>query len=186
MYKICQSEQSARRQRALEAGLLQLMLKRRYEDISVSDLCGYLDIPRKTFYRYFSGKDGALFALLDHTLADFFDLPAPPSKTRGTALGELDLFFLFWYEHKSLLDALERSSLSGILVERANAFALREGHLPNQYKPWSPELQGLAMAFAICGLMSMVIQWHHNRFVISVEEMTGLAINMLTKPLIPM
>ena len=39
MYKICQTEQSTRRQRELEKGILQLMLRKNYEDISVSDLC---------------------------------------------------------------------------------------------------------------------------------------------------
>ena len=60
MYKICQTEQSTRRQRELEQGLLRLMLHKNYEDISVSDLCDHMQIPRKSFYRYFSSKDGAL------------------------------------------------------------------------------------------------------------------------------
>lgn len=184
MYKACQTEQSSKRQRELEQGLLQLMLKRRYEDISVSDLCDFLRIPRKTFYRYFSSKDGALFALLDHTLAGFFEMPEKDGKARGTALGDLDLFFLFWYEQRTLLDALQRSSLSGMLVERANAFALQEGLMPRRVKTWALELQGLAMAFSICGLMSMVLQWHQQDFQISPAEMTELASTMLTRPLL--
>ena len=48
-----------------------LQLKAYLEEISVSDLCDRLNIPRKSFYRYFSSKDGALFALLDHTLMEF-------------------------------------------------------------------------------------------------------------------
>ena len=185
MYKICQTEQSARRQRELENGLLTLMLKRRYEDISVSDLCTYMQLPRKSFYRYFSSKDGALYALIDHTLADFFEMPLSQTKTRGTALGDLDLYFSFWYEKKPLLDALQRSGLSGILVERANSFAMREGHLPRQFKPLRPEIQDLAMAFSVCGLMSMILHWHKNGFAISAGEMTQLAVTMLTTPLLP-
>ena len=73
MYKLCKTEQSAQRQRELEQGLLKMMLQCRYEDISVSDLCDQLEIPRKSFYRYFSSKDGALYALLDHTMMEFFD-----------------------------------------------------------------------------------------------------------------
>lgn len=184
MYKICQSEQSAKRQRELEHGLLQLMLKRRYEDISVSDLCDHLNIPRKSFYRYFSSKDGALYALIDHTLADFFEMPTEKNKTRGTALGDLDLYFVFWYENRSLLDALERSALSGILVERANNFAMREGHLPRHFKVLAPDTQILAMSFAICGLMSMILGWHRQGFPISPDEMTRLAVTMLTTPLL--
>ena len=58
MYKICQTEQSIRRQRELEQGLLRLMGKRNYEDLTVKDLCDEMALPRKSFYRYFSSKDG--------------------------------------------------------------------------------------------------------------------------------
>ena len=184
MYKICQTEQSTRRQREVEQGLLQLMLRRKYEDISVSDLCEYMQIPRKSFYRYFSSKDGALYSLIDHTLADFFQMPVPEEKQRGNAVGDLDLFFAFWYDNKAFLDALQRSSLSGILVERANAFALQEGHFPKKLKSAPAQMQGIALSFAVCGLLSMTLNWHRQGFQISPAEMTQLAINMLTSPLL--
>ena len=60
MYKQCRTEQSAVRQRQLEQGLMEAMMKKKYEEISVTDLCVELGIPRKAFYRYFSDKDGAL------------------------------------------------------------------------------------------------------------------------------
>ncbi len=183
MYKICQTEQSSRRQRELEKGLLQLMLKRRYEDISVSDLCQYLQIPRKSFYRYFSSKDGALFALLDHTMMDFQF--SDQHGLTGSAPGELERYFLFWYAHRELLDALQRSGLSGILVERATNFALRERMMPRYMLSWDSSYQGIAMSFSICGLMSMVIQWHQQNYLLSPEEMTKLATDMLTRPLLP-
>ena len=184
MYKICQTEQSTRRQRELEKGLLYLMLRKKYEDISVSDLCEQMQIPRKSFYRYFSSKDGALYSLIDHTLADFFQMPLPDKKTRGNAVGDLDLFFAFWYDNREFLDALLRSGLSGILVERANAFALQEGHVPQMLKNAPVQMQGIALSFAVCGLMSMTLNWHLQGFPISPDEMTRLAINMLTTPLL--
>ena len=58
MYKLCKTEQSANRQRQLENGLLAAMLSRHYEEISVSDLCDNLNIPRKSFYRYFPVRTG--------------------------------------------------------------------------------------------------------------------------------
>ncbi len=184
MYKICQTEQSTHRQRKLEQGLLQLMLHKNYEDISVSDLCEYMNVPRKSFYRYFSGKDGALYSLIDHTLADFYQMPVPEKKTRGNAVGDLDLFFTYWYNNKLFLDALQRNSLSGILVERANSFALREGFIPQKFKAIPEDKQGIALSFAICGLMSMTLSWHLQGFMFSPDEMTRLAINMLTTPLL--
>lgn len=184
MYKKCQTERSAQRQRELENGFLQLMLQRKYEDITVSDLCAYLQIPRKSFYRYFSSKDGLLFALIDHTLGDFFQMPIKGKHSGSTAPGDLDLFFLFWYEHKLLLDALQYSSLSGLLVERATNFSLEENHLPQQLKHFSLGLRETAGAFTVCGLMSMLLQWHRQGFLISPEQMTKLAVELLTHPLL--
>ena len=185
MYKICQTEQSIRRQRELEQGLLRLMGKRNYEDLTVKDLCDEMALPRKSFYRYFSSKDGVLYALIDHTLADFFLMPTVGNKSRGTAVGDLDLYFLFWYEKRELLDALHRSGLSGILAERATNFALQEGHMPRQFKKMRLDIQTLAMAFSITGLMAMILQWHRSGFQVSPDEMTKLATEILTAPLLP-
>lgn len=183
MYKLCKTEQSVQRQRQLEQGLLQLMQVKRYEEISISDLCERMGVPRKSFYRYFSSKDGALFALLDHTMLDFYE-EGFRTPNGGTALGDLDRFFLFWYEHKDLLDALMRSGLSGILVERATSLARRERLMPERIKSWSVSDQELALSFALCGLMSMVIQWHHQGYRVSAKEMTKIGAAMLTQPLI--
>lgn len=185
MYKICQTEQSIRRQRELEQGLLRLMLRRNYEDLTVKDLCDEMALPRKSFYRYFSSKEGVLYALIDHTLADFFLMPTVGNKSRGTAIGDLDLYFLFWYEKRELLDALHRSGLSGILVERATNFALQEGHMPRQFKKMRLDIQTLAMAFSVTGLMAMILQWHRGGFQVSPDEMTKLATEILTSPLLP-
>ncbi|MBR4410014.1 MAG: TetR/AcrR family transcriptional regulator, partial [Firmicutes bacterium] len=57
MYKTCVTQPAKQRQRELENGLLQIMLHHDYEAISVSDLCDTLQIPRKSFYRYFTNKD---------------------------------------------------------------------------------------------------------------------------------
>lgn len=184
MYKICRTEQSSKRQRALELGLLELMLRRRFEDISISDLCAHLSMPRKTFYRYFSSKEGALYALLDHTMMDFQLSEADSQKNTQGGLGSLDRFFAFWYENRQLLEALSRSSLNGFLVERATNFALREKMMPRYMLSWEPDFQKLAMSFTICGLMSMVIQWHEQKFLLSPQEMTKIAVTMLTRPLL--
>ena len=69
MYKLCKTEQSANRQRSLEQGLLQAMQIKHFDEISVSDLCAQLDVPRKAFYRYFDsyipkGKSGRSFGNL--------------------------------------------------------------------------------------------------------------------------
>lgn len=183
MYKKCRTEQSSQRQRQIEQGLLQMMRVKRYEDISISDLCEKLQIPRKTFYRYFSGKDGALYALLDHTMLDFYTESLETSDS-GTAIGDLEKFFLFWYEKKDLLGALRRSGLSGILVERATVLAQQEHLMPGRVRGWPISQQELGLMFALSGLMAMVLQWHDRGYTVSPQEMIRIATDVLTKPLI--
>lgn len=182
MYKLCKTEQSALRQRQLEQGLLTAMLEKRYEDISVSDLCQQIGIPRKAFYRYFTSKDGALFALLDHSMLDFY--AEGLRRAGGSALGDLESFFSFWYSHKELLTALEKSHLGGMMIERATILAQREKLMPRNILSWREDLQGIAMSFAVSGLMTMVFQWHQQGYITTPEEITQAAIAMLTKPLV--
>ena len=71
MFKLCKTEESSKRQREIEQILLNLMLKKHYDEISVSEICVAAAIPRKTLYRYFDGKEGVREALLCHTMTDF-------------------------------------------------------------------------------------------------------------------
>ena len=185
MYKLCKTEQSAARQRQLEQGLLQAMRTQHYEDISISELCDRLGVPRKSFYRYFSNKDGALFALIDHTLMEFEQSPDYSAGLRGGALGDLERYFIFWHSQKDLLDALQRSRLSGLLVERATHHAFRERLMPEYLLMENETIQQLSLTFAVCGLLSMVLAWHRDGYRESVKAISGIAAAMLTKPLIP-
>ena len=185
MYKFCKTEQSTQRQRELEQGLLSMMEHKRFEEISVSDLCERLGIPRKSFYRYFSSKDGALLALLDHTLMEFYDTGSIEGLRGGTPIGDLVRFFQFWENNKKLIDAVLRSNLSGMLVERAVSLAKQEELMPGYVKNWEEVMQDVAMSFVVCGLMSMVIQWHRENYRIPREQMAKTAVTMLTRPLLP-
>ena len=184
MYKQCQTEQSAQRQRQLEQGLLQCMLKRHYDEISVIDLCREMEIPRKSFYRYFSGKDGALFALIDHALMDYENFSVIDIRDSGmSALRYMEKMFTYWLQCKPLLDALAKSNLSGVLVQWAIAYSKTLESLPQFLVKEQKQLQDYGVQFAVSGLMSMLIQWHMDGFSQSVEHMAMLAIRLMSKPL---
>ena len=185
MYKFCKTEQSFQRQRELEQGLLAMMAHQRFEEISVSDLCDRMGIPRKSFYRYFSSKDGALFALLDHPIMEFYDTGSIEGLRGGTPIGDLERFFQFWKSHRKLIDAMQRSNLSGMLVERAVTLAKQEQLMPGYVRDWEDILKDVAMSFVVCGLMSMVLQWHREGYKIPTEQMAKAAVTMLSRPLIP-
>lgn len=184
MYKQCRTEQSARRQRQLEQGLLETMLKRHYDDISVSDLCDEIGIPRKSFYRYFASKEGALYALIDHALMDFDSFSTAEDITgRQEARKYMTRVFNYWMQCKPLLDALERSGLSGVLIQRAINYSRELENLPGFLTVTDRQLRNYGSMYAVCGLMTMLVQWHHDGFEPGVEQMAGLVIRLMSEPL---
>ena len=176
MYKICHTEESSQRQRELEQGLLEAMLRQPYEKITLTDLCRQLHIPRKTFYRYFPTKDDCLLALIDHTLSDCNDIAL--KGWNGT--GELDQnvqlrFFSFWKAHQSLLDVIRDNGLRYLLLDRTTVIVDRMkenadslGFARNQVE-----------YFIAYGLMTTVLRWHHYGFLSSPEEMAEVFGNLL-------
>ncbi len=183
MYKLCKTEQSAARQRELELALANMMKCQRYEEITVSEFCSYAGIPRKAFYRYFSSKDGALYALIDHTLLEYEHFRELGEK--GTKLHTLEGFFRFWQRQKPVLDALEASGLSGVLVERAITPLTSQ---QAQYGPQTREkgfVEQQIIRFAVSGIMIMMVNWHHEGFLQSPRQMAELTSRMLNEPLLP-
>ena len=159
--------------------------RQRFEEISVSDLCEQMNIPRKSFYRYFSSKEGALFSLLDHTIMELYDSIMQDDVCHSSPVNDLHRFFRFWYDHRDLLDALDRSSLSGLLVQRAMFLAQEEQPAAAHITKPGTDLQGLALPFTVCGLMSIVFQWHLEGFQIEPEALAHTAARLLSHPLMP-
>lgn len=182
MYKRCVTEQSAKRQRELEAGLLEAMKTHQYEDITISELCDVMNVPRKSFYRYFSSKEGALFALIDHTLMDFIAnfVGGGVHETYDT----MAKFFSFWQNHKPLLDSLSRSGLSGILIQRSITIATMDDIVTKSFFPtFSKNLRSHGLVFFVSGLMSLVIGWHNSGFDATPNEMADVASRIITQPM---
>lgn len=169
----------------MELGLLEAMDTRHYDEITVSDLCQQMGVSRKSFYRYFSGKEGALHALIDHTLTEY-DRNSSWLLSGGHSIGmELETLFLFWKEQKRLLDALQRSGLSSILIERAIRNGLDvAGMSQNREKMYLLTAGEYTAVFASCGLMSMILQWHQSGYGLSVGQMASIAAGILTRPLL--
>lgn len=168
MYKICHTEESSSRQRQLEQGLLEAMRRHPYEKITLTELCSELQIPRKTFYRYFPTKDDCLLALIDHTLSDCNDL----ALKGWTVSGELDhavqlRFFTFWKNRRILLDVIRDNHLRDLLLERTTVMIdrMKENGQSRGFARDQVEY------FIAHGLMATVLRWHEYGFQSSPEEM---------------
>lgn len=168
MYKVCHTEESSRRQRELEQGLLLAMKEQPYRKITLTELCRRMDIPRKTFYRYFPTKEDCLLALIDHTLSDCNTIALKGWSGGRTLDGQAQLrFFRYWREQEPLLDAVRDNGLQNLLLERTTGIVdrMKENSPPASFARDQVEY------FVAHGLMTTVIRWHHFGFQSSPEEM---------------
>lgn len=175
MYKICKTEDSARRQREFEGALLELMTAVPYSRISVTDLCARIGIARKNFYRYFSNKDDVLCALLDHTILDLsrFDCDSPDPIVR---------YLAYWESQKPLLDCLQANELSSRLVERTliHAWELDPGFLRLLGNTSDPN----TVLFVVSGIVTLVVTWHHRGYDQSKESLAQSILRLMTQPIV--
>lgn len=168
MYKICHTEESSRRQRELEAGLLAVMQKQHYEKIMLTDLCRQLGIPRKSFYRYFPTKDDCLLALIDHTLSDCNDIALKGWNGTGRLDENVQLrFFHFWKERCPFLNVIRDNGFGYLLLDRTTVIVDRM----KEHTEQESFAQDQVKYFVAYGLMTTVLRWHHYGFQSSPEEM---------------
>ena len=143
MYSQCVSERSATQQRRFEAAMLELMKDRLFEEISISELCRYSGLSRKTFYRLYEAKADVIYGMIDHALLDFESFTENSLSGSGPAEQEMERMFSYWFHQRRLLDALQKSGLSGVLVNRAI------GHLQKSIE----YIQGNTSPATICGYL---------------------------------
>lgn len=176
MYKICHTEESSRRQRELEQGLLAALKTQSYKKLTLTALCRQLGVPRKTFYRYFPTKDDCLLALIDHTLSDCNEL-ALQGWNGSTALDEaVQLqFFRYWLERRAFLDAIRDNSLEPLLLSRTAVIVdrMKESNCFGLFARDQVEY------FIAHGLMTTILRWHHFGFPDSPEAMAAVFGNLL-------
>ena len=173
MYKHCNTEESARRQRQLEQNLLELMTEQPYSGITINQICDLAGISRKSFYRYFGSKDDCLHALLDHTIMD-----ASTYYLSGNSTDDEESFciriFEFWQKQTVLLNALEKNGESLQLLQRMIRYILEEEPQYAHYMGISDCAVMEHIVYNISGVMGLVLTWHHSGYPKTAEQMGRL------------
>ena len=171
MYKICHTEESSRRQRELEQGLLEALRTQPYKKITLTALCQKQNVPRKTFYRYFPTKDDCLLSLIDHTLADCNDIALNGWDGSTVLDTEVQLhFFRYWLEHRAFLDIIRDNGLEPLLLNRTTVIVDRM----KEHTAFGHFARDQVEYFIAHGLMTTVLRWHHYGFQSSAEEMASV------------
>lgn len=183
MYKHCNTEESARRQRQLEQCLLDLMRTEGYVHITIGSICEHAGISRKSFYRYFGSKDGCLYALLDHAIMDAASFCIPEAGSHLSSRQVFERFLSYWKNLSPLLDALYKNNLSSRLVERMMVYITEEEHAFQQLLSTRGSSYEQIL-FIVTGTMGLVMNWHLTNYSKDVGQIASVLDNLMVHTLI--
>ncbi len=181
MYKHCNTEEGALRQRQLEQCLLELMADRPLAQITISDICARAGISRKSFYRYFDSKDGCLHALLDHAIMDGTNYYLPEPGSANPDLLFCCRMFEYWKMQSPLLDAMERNGQSLQILQRMVRYVLDEEPHFARYMGISEQDLMEHVVYSVGGIMGLILSWHHEGHPKSPEQMGKLLHQMMSR-----
>ena len=141
------AEQKQFFQRCLYDALMQLMQEKKFDKISIGELCDRAGVSRMTYYRSYNNKEDILLQHLDECFSAFLkDLAVEDSYSVALS------FFRFWQgEEEAFLAAVIRSGLSSLLVDKFSVYL--DLILP------TTDLQPYARSFLAGGLYKMLIDW---------------------------
>ena len=182
MYKHCNTEEAARRQRQLEQCLLELMADIPYSAVTIAQICDRAGVSRKSFYRYFDSKEGCLHALLDHIIMDGSAYFLPEKNADNPSLDFCIRLFQYWQHQTPLLNALEKNGQSLQLLQRMVRYILEEEPAYASFVGISPEYIMEHTVYTVGGLMGLVLTWHHEGYHKTAEQMGHLLYQLSQHP----
>ena len=186
MYKECKTERSEARQRLIGRTLIDMMGKRPYDDITVTDLCEELGMPRKAFYRYFDDKESALDCAIAQRLTEFPMSQNISPQAPRMLHRELESYFRFWFEQRGLIELLDKNGKLTKIMDLSMRFPLESVVSMDKLLPGEEiAMREKIYRFAISGLISLVIDWYREGFKSSSADITRIAVRLLTKAPFP-
>lgn len=158
------AEQKQFFQRCLYDALMQLMQEKKFEKISIGELCDRAGVSRMTYYRSYNNKEDILLQHLDECFAEYMtDLQV--QDFYGVALS----FFRYWQgKEQQFLLAVIRSGLSPQLTDKFYDYL--DQIIP---KMANEGVRPYVRSFLAGGLHRMLVDWMRENADTSPEEMAA-------------
>lgn len=162
--------------------LLNLMKKKSFFEISISELCHAASLSRTTFYKFFPDKN----ALLDYLAEDLslgFVAYKKSLKTNNLPPEKIAFvhYFSFWYQVHEWVDVLVKDGLwERIAMPNDKALSLLSKRSWDAYLTQSTQAVEMMQQFIAAGCVQLVKWWSNHNYEKSPEEMAELVVYSLS------
>lgn len=166
MYFKHTNKTAIRSQHMIADALLSLMERKRFQQITVTEICEEAAIGRKTFYRNFELKEDVIDFQLDELCAEFEQEMIGKSPEE-----QLFFYFSFSQRHIRFFQAMYLNELFPTLQRKFSKY------LPATMPIWSknPVDQEYFSRFVIAGIQAIMQVWVERGFQENIEKVVELA-----------
>lgn len=150
-----QREQS---KQMIETALFELMEKKEFSQITVSELVRQADVARRTFYRLYGSKEDVLHEYFKR-LCENYKSEYKPLKGYDISQIARD-YFGFWYQHREALLRMYKSGLDEMLYYEISRASLEvvKNRVSDESVKNSSEITYFA-AYSVGGFINLLRQW---------------------------
>ena len=147
---------------SLQGALLQLVSKKHYDSITVTELCRKAGVSRMAFYGNFASKDDIIKKIIHDLQTELFVRIGSPFRQEVTYNWYLDMF-RFTAEKSDVLQSIFCAGYQGKYLELVNSLILR-------HKDMQPQDSYQRLLWS-GGIVNAVVYWLSNNMTETPEQM---------------
>lgn len=150
--------------------LLNLLRNKKFEQITVKDLCRKADLSRQTFYQIFDSKDEVLEY---HFMTLFEKFSKECGDFSKISLSELVYqFFHFFYEQRNFVKVLIENNMTHLLEKQFEIYLCKIDFFKEKNN--TDDYPDYTLASVSGALTQILIHWFYKKFDLSVEEIADM------------
>jgi len=170
-----QDKRSKRTRAWLLETLLELIEKKDYSEISITELTEKADIARQTFYRNYDSMDDILLSKMDEILDEYMEKVQKNLETNSDPNWDFEVRQLVyvWERNGALFKALQKAGLALQALEKISEF-FSLFHMKAQNLQELDENHQYLAYFLGGGVYMVLKRWFDNEMDIPIETLTDL------------
>jgi AcrR family transcriptional regulator len=173
-----------RTRKLLQDALLELIIEKGYDEITVQDVIDRANVGRSTFYAHFQDKEDLFLSEFEMLRSQFeehlADIPMPDASPWGLSL----MMFYHAQSQHQLYKALAGKQAGGIALGHIQRYftALLRDHLRPQFSRKQDQIPAEILAhFLVSSFLSLLTWWLDHNMPYSAERMNEM-FRQLTQP----
>ena len=177
-----QDRRIRRTQNLLAKALIEVTLKKGYEDVTVRDITERADVGYATFYRHYQDKDALLEDVLDVVLTEMIGLFFPDASANTSAEKLGTILFSYVKQNYEIIKVLLSSRYTSVIGKRMIEGATHNINVRNDPRPDSPVPPEIAAYHLSTSTINLIEWWLENGMPYSPEQMALVYAELIQKP----